>query len=235
MSDTLTTLDLFKILDDRDQLRKLHAIQLERLAENEITGGDRPEGMRLSTADPVRRVKAALDPFWQTPFDEGVGARGHALEAYLEVALFHGTYAPLSGKAYESQVPIQWHEQGRSAFDFVAEHAGGERVISCKSSIGGGTPSKANADQERRMMALAGYPPGTLFEVWVVDPGTFRAVGPYEYTLEQADIDQARRGRSQAAHPQARRGTDRRSAGGGRDGQVGRRLLGRSGGDVQHR
>jgi hypothetical protein len=193
MSDPIT-LDLYAIHHDRAQLATLHELQQARYSEHTITGGDRPAGMRLSEADPVRRVKAFLDPFWQRPFDEGVGMRGHLLEDYLEVALFHGEYAPLSGKAYESQVAIQWHRHGRSAFDFVVENHGGcERVVSCKSSIGGGKPNAANVQQERRMMALAGYPAESVFEIWVIDPGTFRATGPYEYTLEQDHIDAARR------------------------------------------
>lgn len=192
MSDDLTTLDLFRVHHDADQLRTLHHLQTERLAERAITAGERPAGMRLSIADPVRRVKAALDPFWSIPFDEGVGMRGHLLEDYLEVALFHwGAYA---SDVYESQVPIQWHEHGRSAFDFVtcARDSEVRRVVSCKSSIKGGKPSSANVDQELRMMALAGMPAGSPFEVWVIDPGTFRAVGPYCYTLEEEDIAEAR-------------------------------------------
>jgi hypothetical protein len=193
MSETIT-LDLYAIHSNRDQLAKLHELQRDRLDEQDITGGDRPNGMRLSTADPVRRVKAAFDEFWQIPFDEGVGMRGHLLEDYLEVALFHGEYAPLGGKAYASQVAIQWHEHGRSAFDFVAESVeGADRVVSCKTSIRGVKPSAANIAQERRMMALAGYPAESVFEVWVIDPGTFRAVGPHEYVLEQEHIDAARR------------------------------------------
>jgi hypothetical protein len=188
MSD-LQTLDLFRIHENRAQLETLHRLQLDRADERAITGGDRPDGMRLSTADPVRRVKAAFDPFWRIPFDEGVGARGHLLEDYLEVALFHsqGIYA---GNPYASQVPIQWHAHGRSAFDFVMCDRDSEarRVVSCKSSIGGGAPTSANVQQERRMMALAGFDAGSEFEIWVIDPGTFRAVGPYEYTLTGGDI-----------------------------------------------
>jgi hypothetical protein len=188
MSD-LQTLDLFRIHENRAQLETLHRLQLDRADERAITGGDRPDGMRLSTADPVRRVKAAFDPFWRIPFDEGMGARGHLLEDYLEVALFHsqGIYA---GNEYASQVPIQWHAHGRSAFDFVMRDAATDerRVVSCKSSIGGGKPTAANVDQERRMMALAGFDAGSEFEVWVIDPGTFRAVGPYEYTMNEDDL-----------------------------------------------
>ena len=54
MSDDLTTIDLFRIHDDRQTLDTLHALQLDRLDEKTITGGDRPGGMRLSTADPIR-------------------------------------------------------------------------------------------------------------------------------------------------------------------------------------
>lgn len=188
-----TTLDLYTILDDRQQLAKLHAIQFANLAENEITGGDRPNGMRLSCADPIRRVKAVFEPFWALSLDDGIAARGHALEAYLEVALFHGTYAPLAGKQYESQVTVQWHEHGRTAHDFVvSNHMGADRVISCKSSKHGGKPSADNVNQERRMMALGGYPAGSVFEVWVLNPGTMRAEGPFEYALEQEHIDAAR-------------------------------------------
>lgn len=194
MSDDLQTLDLYMILDDREQLTHLHALQLDRVDELAITGGARPTGMRLSTPDPVRRVKAAIDPFWALPFDRGVGARGHALEVFLEVALFHADTGPHAGLAYDTQTPIQWHEHGRSAFDFVLADSG--RVVSCKSSVGGGTPTAENVAQERRMMALAGYPAGSEFEVWVIDPGTFRAVGPYVYTLDDGHILAARRERA---------------------------------------
>lgn len=193
MSD-LTTIDLFKIHHDPHLLSLLHSAQSARLLEHEFTGGDRPAGMRLSTADPVRRVKAAFDPFWNLRFDEGVGTRGHILEDYLQVALFDddtldGRYA---NHVYQTQVAIQWHTHGRSAFDFVVENVNGtDRVVSCKSSIGGGKPTTANVNQERRMMALAGYPDGSVFEIWVIDPGTMRAVGPYEYTLEPQHIDDA--------------------------------------------
>jgi hypothetical protein len=187
MSDDLQTLDLYSILDDREQLTHLHALQLLRVDELAITGGARPTGMRLSTPDPVRRVKAAIDPFWALPFDRGVGARGHALEVFLEVALFHAYGSRYSAWAYDTQTPIQWHEHGRSAFDFVLVDSG--RVISCKSSVGGGTPTAENVAQERRMLALAGYPAGSEFEIWVVCPSTFRAVGPYTYTLDAEHID----------------------------------------------
>lgn len=193
--DTLTTIDLYTILDDPTLLAKLHELQRDRLNENALTGGERPPGMRLSEPDAIRRVKSSLDPFWRTPFDEGVGARGHAMEDYLEVALFHSDYAPLSGKAYDTQSAIPWHAPSgsSSAFDFVVEnHMGGERVISCKSSIGSAKPSAANVAQERRMMALGGYPPNTVFEIWVISPSTMRAVGPYEYTLDEEHITEAR-------------------------------------------
>ena len=192
MSD-LITLDLYAIHHDRDQLATLHELQQARFSEHTITGGDRPEGMRLSEPCPVRRVKGMFDPFWVRPFNDGVGMRGHILEDYLEVALFHGTYAPLAGKPYESQVSIQWHEHGRSAFDFVAEANGGHRVISCKSSVGSSKPTTANAQQEARMLALAGYPDGTTWETWVINPSTFQAVGPHERMLTIEEIESARR------------------------------------------
>ncbi len=194
MSD-LTTIELFRIHHDPHLLSLLHSAQSARLLEREFTGGDRPAGMRLSTADPVRRVKAVFEPFWNLRFDEGVGTRGHILEDYLQVALFDDD--TLGGRylhhVYQSQVAIQWHTHGRSAFDFVVENVNAtDRVVSCKSSIGGGKPTSSNVAQERRMMALAGYPAGSVFEIWVVDPGTMRAVGPYEYTLEHQHITEAR-------------------------------------------
>lgn len=192
MTDLLTV-DLFRIHHHPHPLARLHELQIDRLHERRITDGGRPSGMRLSIADPVRRVKAAFDPFWQIPFDDGVGARGHLLEDYLEVALFHADYAPLSGKQYTTQQPIRWHEHGVSAYDFVASDVeGADRVVSCKTSIKGGKPSAANIAQERRMMALDGYPAGSVFEVWIVNPSTFRATGPYTYELEQHHIDEAR-------------------------------------------
>lgn len=42
------------------------------------------------------------------------------------------------------------------------------------------------------MMVLDGYPAGTVFEVWVLNPSTLRAVGPYEYELTQDDVDAVR-------------------------------------------
>lgn len=191
MTDVVT-LDLFRILHDPAQLARLHEIQRARLQERALTDGNRPTGMRLSIADPVRRVKAALDPFWALHIDEGVGERGHVLEDYLEVALFHGEYAPLAGKMYAQQAPIQWHQTSTSAFDFVVyDVQGADRVVSCKSSIRRSKPSSANIAQEKRMMAAAGYAPGSVFEVWVIDPSTMRATGPYEYTLTAEDIDEA--------------------------------------------
>lgn len=193
MSDDLTTLDLHAILHDAEQLAKLHDLQRARLDERMLTSGDRPAGMRLSTADPVRRVKAALDPFWNLHIDDGIATRGHMLEDFLEVALLHGEYAPLAGKLYSSQVPIVWHEHGASAFDFVVLGVeGSDRVVSCKSSIKSSKPSSANIAQERRMMSLAGYPAGSVFEVWVINPSTMRATGPRVYTLDQEHIDDAR-------------------------------------------
>ncbi len=187
MSD-LASLNLYDIHHDAAQLAKLHNLQRDRLAENQITGGDRPTGMRLSIADPVRRVKAALDPFWAIPFDDGIGSRGHILEDYLEVALFHTPGARFHGCDYETQVAIQWHQHGRSAYDYVVRD-GSDRVVSCKSSVNDTKPSAENIAQERRMMAADGYPAGSVFEVWMLNPSTFRAVGPFEYTLEQDHID----------------------------------------------
>lgn len=195
----LTILNLYDVMYDSKQLAKLHELQLDRCSEHELTQGARPKSMRLSCTDPVRRVKAFLDSWWASTIDDGLGARGHWAEDYLEVALFHGGYAPLAGKLYGSQVAIQWHEHGRSAFDWVvANHGGGDRVVSCKSkdpkdkTIASCKPSAANLAQERRMMALAGYPAESVFEVWMVDPSTMRAAGPHEHTLDQEHIDAAR-------------------------------------------
>jgi hypothetical protein len=187
----ITTIDLFRIHENPTQLAVLHRLQRERAEEAVLTGNDRPTGMRLSCADPIRRVKAALDSWWALTLDEGIGMRGHLLEDYLEVALLHGEYAPLSGKPYATQVPVQWHEQGRTAFDFVVEVNATDRIVSCKSSIHGGKPSTANYAQEKRMMALAGYHAGSEFEIWVIDPGTMRATGPYVHTLDALDIIEA--------------------------------------------
>lgn len=192
MSDDVVTLDLYTIHQDPKRLEILHRLQLERAEEETLTGGDRPEGMRLSCPDPVRRVKAALDDWWALTLDEGTMARGHILEDYLEVALFHSDYEPLAGASYESQVPVQWHEHGRSAFDFVTNVNGIDRVVSCKSSIRSTQPTSANRQQERRMLAHAGYAPGSEYETWMIDPGTMRAAGPYIDRLEAMDILDAR-------------------------------------------
>jgi hypothetical protein len=188
---TPTTIDLFTIHHHDHLLDQLHTCQRERLAERAAGGDERPAGMRLSIPDPVRRVKAAFDPFWQLQLDEGVGMRGHVLEDYLEVALFHGLHEPLTGTAYDAQVAIQWHEQGRSAFDFVAQLDDARRVISCKSSIRSDKPSSANVAQEKRMLALAGYPADSTFQIWVINPSTLRATGPHPYTLTSDDITAA--------------------------------------------
>lgn len=189
---TLTTLDLYEIPYNDALLAKLHELQRSRCAEYAVTGGARPGKLRLSEPDPVRRVKAALDSWWRLTLDDGIGTRGHVLEDYLEVALFHSDYAPLSGRKYASQVPVQWHNDGRTAFDFVVDRvAGSERPVSCKSSIHDAAPSAANIAQEKSMMALAEYPPESVFEIWMVNVGTFRAVGPYEYTLHAEDIASA--------------------------------------------
>lgn len=187
------TLDLYEIHHHPDRLAKLHELQRDRLNERVITGGDRPRGLRLSIADPVRRVKAYFDPFWTLHIDDGVGERGHVLEDYLEVALFHTPGARYERHPYETQAPIQWHQNGRSAFDFVVRTNGPDRVVSCKSSIRGLTPTSANVEQERRMMALAGFAAGSVFEVWVIDPSAMRAHGPHEYELAQEHIDAARK------------------------------------------
>jgi len=190
MSD-LVTIELWKIHEDPTLLAQLHALQIERANEERFTGGER-SGMRLSTSDPVRRVKEFYDKTWRVPFDKGVGFRGHLIEDYLQVALTDDT---LDGRyqacGLEAQVAIPWHapSKSRSAFDWVVKPAGKPRIVSCKSSVGSDKPTKDNERQERRMMSAAGYPAGTPFEIWVVDPGTFRAVGPYCYELEQADID----------------------------------------------
>jgi hypothetical protein len=196
----LTTIHLHAIFRDPKQLAKLHEIQMERCEERAITGGDRPQGMRLSCADPIRRVKSALDPFWAFNLDDGLAERGYMIEDLAEVGLLHGEYAPLSGKAYEAQHAIQWHEHGVTALDFLVESVeGSDRPVSIKSKDPKGKriedckPSAENASQERRMLALGGYPAGTIFEIWMGDPGTLRLVGPYEYTLEQEHIDDARR------------------------------------------
>lgn len=188
----MNTIDLFRIHENLDQLSKLHDLQRDRLDDLAITSGDRPSGMRLSIADPVRRVKAALDPFWALSLDDGVGSRGHILEDYLEVALFHDESSPLYEVRYTSQEPIQWHKHGRSAFDWVARVNATDRVISCKSSIRSDKPSSENVAQEKRMMALAGYAPGSEFDIWVINPSTFRATGPHTYTLDADDIARAR-------------------------------------------
>lgn len=189
----LVTIDLHGIFRTTRQLAKLHEIQRARLAERSITGGARPHGMRLSTADPIRRVKAAFDPFWNVRLDEGMSERGYLAEDLTEVALFHGEYAVLGGKSYAAQVPVQWSEHGQTAHDFVVfDHLAGDYVISIKSSINDTKPSKANLDQERRMLALGGYPAGTTWGTWMVNPSTLRAVGPHEETLTQEDIDAAK-------------------------------------------
>lgn len=84
-----------------------------------------------------------------------------------------------------------------SAFDFVKDPAGQNRVVSCKSKdakdrdIAAVRPSSANVAQERRMLALDGRAAGDEFEIWMVDPGTLAAAGPYVYELRQEDIDEA--------------------------------------------
>lgn len=192
MSDVLT-LDLFRIAHDASHMERLHEIQRARLQERALTGGNRPTGMRLSIADPVRRVKSGIDPFWALNIDEGIGERGHVLEDWLEVALFHADYAPLAGKMYAAQSPIRWHETSSSAFDWVAFGVeGADLPVSCKSSIRGVKPSSANVAQEKRMMVAAGYSAGAPFEIWVIDPSSMRATGPYRYALDQDDVDEAR-------------------------------------------
>lgn len=38
------------------------------------------------------------------------------------------------------------------------------------------------------MLTLAGYPAGTVFEVWMIDPSDLEAVGPFEFELEDEHV-----------------------------------------------
>lgn len=188
----LATLELWRIFHDATQLAKLHDLQRQRCAERSITGGDRPDGLRLSTSDPVRRVKQCLDPFWRVHLHEGMCERGYLAEDLIEVALFHGDYEPLAGTAYRAQVPVRWHSDGITAHDFVSLNGPTPRVISCKSSINDTKPSAANLDQERRMIALGGHESVCgEFDVWMVHPGTLEATGPHTHPVTFQHIEDA--------------------------------------------
>lgn len=181
-------LDLAPIFHSADSLTTLHEIQLRRLAERAVTGGDRPPGMRLSIDDPVRRVKAAFDERWRISIDAGIAERGYLAEDLLEVALFHTEGAPHDGRAYKTQVPIVWGEVHRSAFDFLTPYL----TISCKSSTTAPVhqlrPSRANMEQERRMLVAHGRIAGERWHTWMVHPGALKARGPFEHELTRDDV-----------------------------------------------
>lgn len=194
-----SVIPLHWIFHEPDALHALHAIQLQRVRERAFTDNERPVGARLSIDDPVRRVKAIFDPFWRVHIDDGIGERGYLCEDLLEICVISNDTGPYRHGTYQAQVEIPWGPTGQgwsSAFDFnVSGSASGSRVVSCKSSAKAPVdvlvPSAANVAQERRMLALAGSPAGTPFDVWMVHPGMLAARGPFTHLLEQQHIDDA--------------------------------------------
>lgn len=134
--------ELGRVFEDDQLLKRFHAAQNRRAKENKLLGKERPDGLRLSTDDPVRRVKQYFDPFYKVPFDQNVARRGFMVEDLVEA---------LQGQT-RPQVELDWG-LGSTAFDFI-DHD--NQVLSVKSAFGNSgwnaKPTAANIRQEVRML-----------------------------------------------------------------------------------
>ena len=165
--------------------QRLAAI-ITRRHDDALTGGDtRPEGMRLSTACPIRRVKALWEPRLRFKLHPRLACRGFAAEDLAEAA---GILDDC-----ELQVRLPWGPGGvfSSAWDGV--HRDGQRksLKSVSKDDAKAKPSRDNQRQDARMLVAEGAAVGSTVETWMLNMSYLEAVGPVVYTLTEEDAVEA--------------------------------------------
>jgi hypothetical protein len=150
-------------LGDRQQ-QTFQAYERERRARQQRSGKGRPLGLRLSTACPVRMVKAVFEPGWYaTPIDIGDAERGHELESrFRAIALLDVPHV--------YQPRVDWGV-GVSAFDFQLNGEG--EILELKTKAGRAYMQSDYRITTTRRMVAAGFTPGSQVQVVVVSPGNY--------------------------------------------------------------
>jgi hypothetical protein len=161
--------------DDADAFTLFQQYEAERFQRKLRHADDsRPMGMRLSNPCPCCRVKAVFDPWYSLPIDEGVGDRGHEMESRVRACLLRDT-------DHEAQVPIEWGDGNKSAWDFmVGNHiptwsiADADAILEVKSAINGTAPTATHKAQVTRMAAADDRADHCLVDFLIVSPSSYQ-------------------------------------------------------------
>lgn len=168
-----------EIIQTKKGLELFHKNLQDQQMDFVLNGKERPDGLRLSTDCPVRRVKQYFDPFWRVPFDQGIARRGFMIEAMVQA------YYDLVQMPVQYQVELDYGI-GSTAFDVIHDTT---HDVSIKSSVHEfPKPSTQNISQELRMLYAAQENGMQIDSVtwFMVSVSTLQG---YLYKLDADDID----------------------------------------------